>query len=84
MQYCNVKCNYCAQKFWRDMKHRNANMSRVMEGNSISFVEAAVTSVKPLPPNLQGQYAGYIQLSHSARLKNKNWRVWWVTPVKEQ
>lgn len=47
MQHCDQRCSFCAQAFWRWVKSREAQMKVPKKGETVSFAEAARTSVKP-------------------------------------
>ncbi len=47
---CHAECPWCARDFWRWLKNRIANMSRVVDGVSFA-VEAAKRSPSDAPPD---------------------------------
>lgn len=44
---CHAECPWCAKSFWDYVKQRNAQMRQVSDGETVSFDEAASTSVRP-------------------------------------
>ncbi len=44
---CHSGCHFCAREYFAWMKDRVFKMSMVEEGMTVSFMDAANTSVKP-------------------------------------
>ncbi len=42
-----LDCPFCTRDYWRWLKSRMAQMSKPRMGETISFADAAATSVKP-------------------------------------
>ena len=46
MQACNQTCSFCAREFWKFVKARQAQMSVPRKGETMTFANAAATSVR--------------------------------------
>lgn len=44
---CHPDCSFCARDWWRWLRRRQADMARPRRGEAVSFLQAALTSVRP-------------------------------------